>query len=56
MAGTCVLRSPALRQVHRVSWLGFTAFVGANRFQSALTRWGLMEDVLRTLGVREGPA
>ena len=37
IAGTCVLLSLALSQVHSVSWLGFTAFVGANRFQSALT-------------------
>ena len=25
----------------------FTAFVGLNLFQSALTRWCLMEDILR---------
>ena len=30
----------------------FTAFVGLNLFQSALTRWCLMEDFLRKLGVR----
>jgi hypothetical protein len=45
-----------LSQVHSVYWLWFTAFVGAIRFQSALTRWCLMEDVLRTRGVREGHA
>jgi hypothetical protein len=45
-----------LRQAHSVYCLWFTAFVGANLFQSALTRWGLMEDALRTLGVREGHA
>ena len=56
MAGTCALLCLALRQVHSVSWLGFTAFVGAIRFQSALTRWCLMEEVLRTRGVREGHA
>lgn len=56
IAGTCVLLRLALSQVHSVSWLWFTAFVGANLFQSALTRWCLMEDVLRTLGVREGHA
>lgn len=56
IAGTCVLLRLAWSQVHSVSWLWFTAFVGANLFQSALTRWCLMEDVLRTLGVREGHA
>lgn len=35
-------------------WLWFTAFVGANLLQSALTRWCLMERILRKLGVPEG--
>jgi len=35
-------------------WLAFTAFVGANLLQSALTRWCLMESLLRKLGVRPG--
>jgi hypothetical protein len=35
-------------------WLAFTAFVGANLLQSALTRWCLMESILRKLGVRAG--
>ena len=35
-------------------WLAFTAFVGANLQQSALTRWCLMESILRKLGVRAG--
>jgi len=30
--------------------------VGLNLFQSSLTRWCLMEDILRKLGVREGHA
>ena len=56
IAGTCVLLSLALRPVHSVYCLWFTAFVGVNLFQSALTRWCLTEDVLRKLGVREGHA
>jgi len=32
-------------------WLWFTAFVGANLFQSSLTRWCLMEDILDKLGI-----
>lgn len=35
-------------------WLGFTAFVGANLLQSALTRWCLMESILRKLGFSAG--
>jgi hypothetical protein len=35
-------------------WLAFTAFVGANLLQSALTGWCLMETVLRRLGVQAG--
>jgi hypothetical protein len=54
IAGTFILLSLALSQVHSVHWLWFTAFVGANLFQSALTGWCLMEDFLRKLGVREG--
>jgi hypothetical protein len=54
IAGTFVLLSLALSQMHSVYWLWFTAFVGANLFQSALTRWCLMEDLLRKLGVPEG--
>ena len=53
IAGTFVLLSLALSQVHSVYWLWFTAFVGANLLQSALTRWCLMEDILRKLGVQE---
>lgn len=32
-------------------WLWFTAFVGANLFQSGITKWCLMEIILRRLGV-----
>ena len=35
-------------------WLAFTAFVGFNLMQSALTKWCLMETILRKLGVRAG--
>jgi hypothetical protein len=35
-------------------WLAFTAFVGVNMLQSGLTRWCLMEAILRRLGMRPG--
>ena len=33
-------------------WLAFTAFVGINLLQSGLTRWCLMEQILRRFGLR----
>lgn len=33
-------------------WLWFTAFVGINLLQSGITRWCLMERILRSLGLR----
>lgn len=35
-------------------WLAFTAFVGVNMLQSGLTRWCLMESMLRKFGVEPG--
>lgn len=35
-------------------WLAFTAFVGANLLQSALTKWCLMDSLLRKFGVEPG--
>ena len=37
------------------NWLWFTAFVGANLFQSGFTRWCLLEKILERAGVRRGP-
>jgi hypothetical protein len=59
VAGTFVLLSLALGVQGSpifVSpwWLAFTAFVGANLLQSALTKWCLMESILGKLGVERG--
>ena len=35
-------------------WLAFTGFVGANLLQSALTKWCLMETIVRKFGARPG--
>ncbi|HEY4974141.1 MAG TPA: DUF2892 domain-containing protein [Steroidobacteraceae bacterium] len=35
-------------------WLTFTAFVGVNLLQSGLTKWCLMENIMRKLGGRPG--
>ncbi len=52
IAGTFVTVSVVLSYVHSRYWLLFTLFVGLNLFQSALTRWCLMEDFLKKLGVK----
>ena len=51
IAGSFILISLGLAHWVNPNWLWFTAFVGANLFQSALTRWCLMEDILKKLGV-----
>ena len=51
IAGTFVLVSLALAHWVNPNWLWFTVFVGANLFQSALTRWCLMKDILAKVGV-----
>lgn len=35
-------------------WLYFTAFIGVNLFQSGISNWCLMENIMRKLGVRGG--
>ena len=50
IAGSFVLASLALGWFVSPYFFLFTAFVGANLFQSALTKWCLMEDILKALG------
>jgi hypothetical protein len=52
VAGTFIMASLALGWWVSPYFLLFTAFVGANLFQSALTKWCLMENILSALGVR----
>ncbi|MDE2429223.1 MAG: DUF2892 domain-containing protein [Burkholderiales bacterium] len=35
-------------------WLAFTAFVGVNLLQSGITKWCLMESIMRKLGFKQG--
>ena len=51
IAGSFILISLALAHWVHPYWIWFTVFVGANLFQSALTRWCLMEDILDKLGI-----
>ncbi|MFB6286769.1 MAG: DUF2892 domain-containing protein [Candidatus Bipolaricaulia bacterium] len=52
-AGTFVLASVALAQLHSAWWLVLTALVGLNQIQSAFTGWCPMMSLLRALGVPE---
>ena len=61
IAGSFILLSLALAHVYNgasllngPTWLWFTAFVGANLLQSGFTRWCLMEQILKRLGVKSG--
>lgn len=59
LAGTFILLSLALgipsSPVFVSTWfLGFTAFVGINLLQSSLTKWCLLETMLRKVGIRPG--
>ena len=47
IAGSFILASLAMSVWVSPWWLLFTAFVGVNLIQSSLTKWCLMEDILR---------
>lgn len=49
IAGTFIIISLVLARLHSEYWLLFTAFVGLNLFQSGLTNWCLMMNILRWL-------
>jgi len=53
IAGTFVFCSVALGYYVSPYFFLFTAFVGLNLFQSGISRWCLMEDILKKLGVAE---
>ena len=52
IAGTFIMVSVFLGFVVSHYWFLFTAFVGLNLFQSALTQWCLMEDILKRFGIK----
>ena len=54
IAGTFILLSLAIGYwVTPWAYL-FTAFVGVNLIQSSITKWCLMEDILKATGVHKG--
>jgi hypothetical protein len=56
VAGSFILISLLLAHFHSSKWLWFTAFVGANLFQSAFTGFCPLAIILKKLGYRSGCA
>jgi hypothetical protein len=58
IAGSFILLSLLLAHLYNgvvlteLTWLWFTAFVGANLLQSGFTQWCLMEVILSKLGMK----
>ena len=55
-AGTMVLLSLALSQLHHVYWLWLTAFVGANLLQASITGFCPLVKILKVMGSKPGQA
>jgi len=53
IAGTFILISLLLALYININWLWFTAFVGVNLLQSSLTKWCMLEDILKKFGVKD---
>ena len=51
VAGSFILISLTLSQLHHIYWLGFTAFVGFNLFQSGFTNFCPLAIILKKAGV-----
>ncbi len=58
IAGFFIMLSVVLSSIYNgvvlsePTWLWFTLFVGANLFQSGITKWCLMETILKKCGVK----
>ena len=50
--GLFVVISVLLGMYVNQNWLWFTVFVGANLFQSGITKWCLLEKILYKAGIR----
>ncbi|MBK9108760.1 MAG: DUF2892 domain-containing protein [Saprospiraceae bacterium] len=51
-AGALILISVSLAHFLHPNWMFLAVFVGLNLFQSALTKWCLLEDILKKLKVK----
>jgi len=55
-AGSFILVSLVLSQLHDANWLWLTAFVGANLFQAAFTGFCPLAKILKKFGAKSGQA
>lgn len=55
-AGSMIILSLALSQLHSVNWLWFSAFVGANLLQAAFTGFCPLALMLKRIGMQPGNA
>lgn len=55
-AGSMILVSLVLSQLHSPYWLWLTAFVGANLLQSAFTGFCPLATILKAIGAKPGQA
>lgn len=53
IAGTFIMVSVGLGYFVNPWWFAFTFFVGANLFQSGFSKWCLMADILRKMGLHD---
>jgi hypothetical protein len=53
IVGTFIILSVVLTVYVNQNWMWFTVFIGANMFQSAFTKWCLLEIILQKLGVKK---
>ena len=56
IAGSFILISVALTQLHHPNWFWFTVFVGANLLQTAFTGFCPLAIILKKLGKKPGTA
>lgn len=55
-AGSFILVSLLLSQIHTLKWLWFTAFVGVNLIQASFTGFCPLAKLLKSLGYETGAA
>lgn len=56
IAGTLILISVLLSQLHSIYWLGFTTFVGINMLQASFTGFCPLAKILKVIGQPAGSA
>ncbi|MCP5037012.1 MAG: DUF2892 domain-containing protein [Rhodobacteraceae bacterium] len=58
LAGLFIIFSLVMAHVYgqadlsKLSWLWFTAFIGVNLFQSGLSGWCMLTNILKKMGLR----